>query len=42
MAEYKEAFFETGGIKADWADRTMNLYIDYDVNISAMMFSLWA
>ena len=31
MAEYREAFFETGGTKADWADRTMNLYIDYDV-----------
>ena len=31
MAEYREAFFEAGGTKADCADRTMNLYIDYDV-----------
>ena len=31
MAEYKEAFFETGGTEAEWADRTMDLYIDYDV-----------
>ena len=39
MAEYKESFFQTGGTKEEWADRTMDLYIDYDV---AMMFSLWA
>lgn len=31
MAEYKEAFFETGGTEAEWADRTMDLYIDYTV-----------
>lgn len=31
MAEYKEAFFQTGGTKEEWADRTMDLYIDYNV-----------
>lgn len=31
MAEYKEAFFETGGTEEEWADRTMNLSINYDV-----------
>lgn len=31
FAEYKEAFFETGGTEEEWADRTMSLYIDYDV-----------
>ena len=31
MAEYKESFFQTGGTKEEWADRTMDLYIDYDV-----------
>lgn len=31
MAEYKKAFFETGGTEAEWAERTMALYIDYDV-----------
>ena len=31
MAEYKESFFQTGGTEEEWADRTMNLYIDYDV-----------
>lgn len=31
FAEYKKAFFETGGTEAEWADRTMDLYIDYDV-----------
>ena len=31
MAEYKEAFFQTGGTKEEWADRTMDLYIDYAV-----------
>ena len=31
MAEYKEQFFATGGTEAEWADRTMDLYIDYDV-----------
>ncbi|WP_405729393.1 RsiV family protein, partial [Anaerotignum sp.] len=28
---YKEAFFATGGTEAEWADRTMSLYIDYEV-----------
>lgn len=31
FAEYKEAFFATGGTEAEWADRTMSLTIDYDV-----------
>lgn len=31
MAEYKKAFFETGGTEEEWAGRTMDLYIDYDV-----------
>ena len=31
FAEYKEAFFATGGTKEEWADRTMALNIDYDV-----------
>lgn len=31
FAAYKKAFFETGGTEAEWADRTMDLYIDYDV-----------
>lgn len=31
MAEYKEAFFETGGTEEEWANRTMDLYIDYAV-----------
>lgn len=31
LAEYKEAFFATGGTEAEWADRTMSLYIDYEV-----------
>ena len=28
---YKEAFFATGGTEAEWADRTMSLFIDYEV-----------
>lgn len=31
FAEYKKDFFATGGTEAEWADRTMSLYIDYDV-----------
>ena len=31
LAEYKEAFFSTGGTEKEWADRTMSLFIDYDV-----------
>lgn len=31
MAEYKEAFFATGGTEAEWAERTMDLTINYDV-----------
>lgn len=31
MAEYKEDFFATGGTEAEWADRTMDLFINYDV-----------
>lgn len=31
FAAYKKAFFETGGTETEWADRTMDLYIDYDV-----------
>ena len=31
LAEYKEAFFATGGTEAEWADRTMSLFIDYEV-----------
>lgn len=31
LAEYKEAFFSTGGTEEEWADRTMSLFIDYDV-----------
>ena len=31
MAAYKEAFFATGGTEAEWAERTMDLFIDYDV-----------
>lgn len=29
--EYKEAFFATGGTKEEWADRTMDVTVDYDV-----------
>ena len=31
LAEYKEAFFADGGTEEEWADRTMSLFIDYDV-----------
>lgn len=31
MAEYKEAFFATGGTEEEWAERTMDLNINYDV-----------
>lgn len=31
MEEYKKAFFETGGTEEEWAGRTMDLFIDYDV-----------
>ena len=31
LAEYKESFFATGGTEEEWADRTMSLFIDYDV-----------
>lgn len=28
---YKEAFFANGGTEAEWADRTMDIMVDYDV-----------
>lgn len=31
MADYKEAFFATGGTQEEWADRTMDIQIDYEV-----------
>ena len=31
MAEYRDAFFATGGTEEEWAERSMDLYIDYDV-----------
>lgn len=31
FAEYKEAFFATGGTQEEWADRTMDVNIHYDV-----------
>ena len=31
LAAYKESFFADGGTDAEWADRTMSLFIDYDV-----------
>ena len=31
LAEYKESFFAAGGTEEEWADRTMSLFIDYDV-----------
>lgn len=31
MAEYKDAFFATGGTEAEWAERTMDLTINYDI-----------
>ena len=29
--EYKEAFFATGGTEAEWADREMNVIVDYEI-----------
>ncbi|MBQ9091797.1 MAG: DUF3298 domain-containing protein, partial [Anaerotignum sp.] len=29
--EYKDAFFATGGTEEEWAERTMSLFIDYEV-----------
>jgi len=31
MEAYKEAFFAAGGTKEEWNDRTMDIYVDYDV-----------
>lgn len=31
FGEYKEAFFATGGTEEEWADRTMDITVDYDV-----------
>lgn len=31
LAEYKEAFFADGGTEEEWANRTMSLFIDYEV-----------
>lgn len=31
MAEYKETFFATGGSEEDWADRTMDVSVTYEV-----------
>lgn len=31
MEEYKKAFFETGGTEKEWNDRTMDIYVDYNV-----------
>ncbi|MBQ9091938.1 MAG: DUF3298 domain-containing protein [Anaerotignum sp.] len=31
LAEYKKSFFAAGGTEEEWADRTMSLFIDYDV-----------
>lgn len=31
MEEYKAAFFETGGTEAEWADRTMDIDVSYEV-----------
>lgn len=31
MEEYKEAFFATGGTEEEWADRTMDVYVSYEV-----------
>ena len=31
LAEYKESFFAAGGTEEEWANRTMSLFIDYDV-----------
>ena len=31
FADYKEAFFATGGTQEEWADRKMDIVVDYDV-----------
>ncbi len=31
FADYKEAFFATGGTQEEWADRKMDIIVDYDV-----------
>ena len=31
LNEYKKNFFANGGTETEWADRTMSLFIDYDV-----------
>ena len=31
MEAYKESFFENGGTKEEWNERTMDIYADYDV-----------
>lgn len=31
MADYKEAFFATGGTEEEWADRTMDVQVSYEV-----------
>ncbi|HJA92220.1 MAG TPA: DUF3298 and DUF4163 domain-containing protein [Candidatus Eisenbergiella merdipullorum] len=31
FAEYKEAFFATGGTEEEWGDRTMDINVDYEV-----------
>ena len=31
LAEYKESFFAAGGTEEEWDNRTMSLFIDYDV-----------
>ena len=31
FAEYKEAFFATGGTEEEWGDRTMDIDVDYEV-----------
>ena len=31
LAEYKESFFAAGGTEEEWANRTMSLFMDYDV-----------
>lgn len=31
FADYKEAFFATGGTEEEWADRKMDITVDYDV-----------
>ena len=31
FAEYKKAFFETGGTEEEWAGRTMDVQVDYEI-----------